>query len=50
MRLGRQIVDLHRPDLADDLDEAIAVDEVTVVQNHLALSVTLWILVQVLKK
>ena len=48
MRLGRQVVDLSRPDLADDLDEAVAVDQVPVVKNHPALAVSFRILVQML--
>jgi len=49
MRLSSQVVDLRGPDGADDLDEAVAVDEVAVVKNHFALSVAFRVFVEMLK-
>ncbi len=50
MRLSSQVVDLRGPNGADDLDEAVAVDEVAVVKNHFALSMALRVFVEMLKK
>jgi hypothetical protein len=49
MRLSSQVVDLGGPDGADDLDEAVAVDEVAVVKNHFALAMPFRIFVKMLK-
>ncbi len=49
MGLCGEVVDLRWPDLANDLDEAVAVDQVAVVKDHFPSKVAFRVLVQMLQ-
>ena len=46
MRLGSEVVDFCWLGFIDDLDKAVTINEVTVVEDHLALSVRLGVIIQ----
>ncbi len=50
VRLCSEVVDFRRPNVADDLDEAVAVNQIAVVQNHPAFAMAFRILVQMLQR
>ena len=46
MRLSPEVVNFCRLGFIDDLDKAVAINEVSIVEDHLALSVGLGVIIQ----